>query len=72
MTDYRQIVFPVHRGEIPKYRDYDVSDGARINNGVLSGTANGGNDINLTLLGSYDFNWVNVRDFFFLKLENNG
>ena len=24
MTDYRQIVFPVHKGEIPKYRDYNV------------------------------------------------
>lgn len=72
MTDYSHVVFPKHNGENPKYRDYNIAEGVIINNGINLTTPIGGKVINITINGSYNFNWKNFGDYYFLKLENNG
>jgi hypothetical protein len=70
MTDLRRIVHPnVRRG---KYWAYDISDDAFIVNGINLNIPIGGIDVNITLNGSYQFNWVQVNNYYFLRLENNG
>ncbi len=70
MTDFRRIVHPnVRRG---KYWAYDISEGASIINGINLNIPIGGNEVDITLNGSYQFNWVQIGNYYFLQLQNNG
>jgi hypothetical protein len=68
MTDFRNLPFPPKRSG--KYINYDITHGARVDDGVHLTTPIGGKNIEIILTGSYHFNWVQVGQFYFLKLEN--
>ena len=68
MTDYRNLPFPPPKEA--KYKIYDISEGARIDNGIHLTTPIGGKEVDITIRGSYNFNWEQVGQYFFLKLEN--
>jgi hypothetical protein len=72
MTNYSHVVFPIHRGKFPKYRDYNIIEGTKIDNGIHLTTPIGGKNINIKLSGTYIFNWKHIGVYYFLKLENNG
>lgn len=68
MTDFRNLPFPPKRSG--KYIHYDITHGARVNDGIHLTTPIGGKNIEIRLTGNYHFNWVQVGRFYFLKLEN--
>ena len=69
MSDLERLVFPkTKRG---KKWDYDISQGKTISNGINLTTPIGGYETNINLKGSYAFNWHQVNNFYFLKLESN-
>jgi len=67
MTDNKNLVFP--KKKEAKCWNYDISHDTIINNGIYLTTPIGGKDINLTLVKSYNFQWEQHEDFYFLELE---
>jgi hypothetical protein len=68
MTDFINLPYPPRRSG--KYINYDITHGARVDNGIHLTTPIGGKDIEIRLIGSYHFHWVQVGSFYFLRLEN--
>ena len=69
MTDKRNLVFPKNKNA--KCWNYDISHNKVINNGINITTPIGGKDINITLLKSYNFQWEEHNNFYFLELQGN-
>lgn len=69
MTDHRNLSFPAKKNA--KYFRYDISDGTSISGGIHLTTPIGGQDVNIKLDGTYSFNWKQVGEYYFLKLEDN-
>jgi len=69
MTDKKNLVFPKNKNA--KCWNYDISHGNTITNGIHLTTPIGGKNINLTLSKSYDFQWEQHKDFYFLELEGH-
>ncbi|CAA0260800.1 hypothetical protein [Tenacibaculum maritimum] len=67
MTD--AINFPYPKYKKGKSWDYDISNGTNIINGIEINTPIGGKPKNIKLLKSYIFNWKEVGEFYFIKLE---
>jgi hypothetical protein len=67
MTDNKNLVFPKNKDA--KCWNYDISHNKTIRNGIHLTTPIGGKDINLTLSKSYDFQWEQHENFYFLELE---
>jgi hypothetical protein len=68
MTDFRNLPYPPKRSG--KYLDYDITHGALVSDGVHLTTPIGGKQIEIRLCGTYHFDWGQVGNFYFLKLEN--
>jgi len=68
MTDFRNLPFPPVK--LAKYKDYNISNGARIEGGIHLTTPIGGKQIDIQIKGTYHFNWSQVGQFYFLRLEN--
>lgn len=67
MTDTRNFVFPrVKRG---KSWDYDISDGTMIKDGIEIRTPIGGKPKHIKLEYNYNYKWIQVGSFYFLKLQ---
>ena len=67
MTDSRNFAFPkVKNG---KSWNYDISDGMIINNGIIIDTPIGGKPKYIKLEYDYNFKWVQIGSFYFLKLQ---
>jgi len=69
MTDKRNLVFPKNKNA--KCWDYDISHDKIITNGINITTPIGGKNIDITLLKSYDFQWEEHNNFYFLELEGH-
>lgn len=69
LTDFRNLPFPTKR--TGKYLAYDIRDGARIEHGIHLNVPIGGVPVDITLTGRYEFNWIQIGSYYFLKLENN-
>jgi hypothetical protein len=67
MTDARNFAFPKYKKG--KSWDYDISDGTVISNGITINTPIGGKPKTIKLLKNYTFNWEEINDFYFIKLE---
>lgn len=67
MTNLSRLVFPRHKNG--KKWNYDISDGTSLRNPTFKDTPMGGKKVNLTLNKNYDFNWNQINEYFFLKLE---
>jgi hypothetical protein len=68
MTDFRNLPYPPKRSG--KYLDYDITHGAMVSDGIHLTTPIGGKEIEIRLYGTYYFEWGQVGNFYFLKLEN--
>lgn len=66
MNDYRNFIFPKKKDA--KCWDYDISDGAEVENVRLT-TPIGGKDVDIKLLNKYQFNWKQVEGYWFTELE---
>jgi hypothetical protein len=51
--------------------DYDISHNKIITNGINITTPIGGKSISITLLKSYNFQWEEHNNFYFLELEGH-
>jgi hypothetical protein len=69
MTDLNRLPFP--KSKNGKKWNYDISDGTCLSGITIKNTPIGGYDVNITLTKSYAFNWVQINDYYFLKLEAN-
>ena len=69
MTDLKRLVYP-QRKEGKKW-DYDISNGHFFTNGIHLNTPIGGKNVDISLKGSYVFNWTSNGGFYFLKLLSN-
>ena len=69
MTDFLGLVFP--RTKRGKKWDYDISEGTFLEGETTKNTPIGGYDVNITLTKSYAFNWIQINNYYFLKLESN-
>jgi hypothetical protein len=67
MTDLGRIPFP--KSKRGKKWDYDISDGTVLAGIAQKNTPIGGYDVNITLTKSYAFNWIQINNYYFLKLE---
>jgi hypothetical protein len=68
MTDNRSHVFPKYKRG--KGWDYDTSHSTIILPNTFKNTPIGGKDRRLTLLHHYVFEWIQLNNFYFLKLEH--
>lgn len=68
MTDFRNLPYPPKRSG--KYIDYDITHGAKVDDGIHLTTPIGGKDVEIRLGGTYHFHWEQVGSFYFLKLFN--
>lgn len=66
MTDFLGLVFP--RTKRGKKWDYDISEGTFLEGETIKNTPIGGYDVNITLTKSYAFNWIQINNYYFLKL----
>tara|TARA_B100001146_G_C16180903_1_gene434548 strand:- start:933 stop:1553 length:621 start_codon:yes stop_codon:yes gene_type:complete len=67
ITDNKGFAYPsIRKG---KGWHYDISNGVKIDNGIYLDTPIGGKPRELQLNKSYEFNWINKGEFYFLKLE---
>lgn len=67
MTDTRNFAFPrVKKG---KSWNYDISDGTIISNGIEIITPIGGKPKHIKLEYNYNYKWIQVGSFYFLKLQ---
>ena len=69
MTDNKNLVFPKNKDA--KCWNYDISHNKTIRNGIHLTTPIGGKDVDLTLSKSYDFQWEQHENFYFLALEGH-
>ncbi len=67
MTDSRNFIYP--KSKVGKSWNYDISDGAVINGGIELNTPIGGKQVTLKLNKSYEFKWVELNGFYFLKIQ---
>ncbi|MCB0447697.1 MAG: hypothetical protein KDD03_09325 [Gelidibacter sp.] len=70
MTDLGRLVFPENKRG--KKWDYDISEGTFLDGETIRNTPIGGKEVNITLTKSYAFNWIQINNYYFLKLESNG
>ena len=66
MNDLERLVNP--KKKIAKCWDYDISNGTRINNVHLE-TPIGGKKIDISLKKTYEFNWIQKGQLWFLEIE---
>ncbi|WP_145972667.1 hypothetical protein [Acetobacterium woodii] len=66
MTDHRMFVYP--RQKNGKCWDYDMSQGTVAGNTILE-TPIGGKDTRIELKKEYVFNWNEIGEYYFLKLQ---
>lgn len=69
MTDLSRIPFP--KSKRGKKWNYDISDGTVLSGITVKNTPIGGYGVNITLNKNYMFNWNQVNNYYFLKLEAN-
>jgi len=69
MTDLGRLVFP--KSKNGKKWDYDISEGTFLDGETIRNTPIGGKKVNITLTKSYAFNWIQINNYYFLKLESN-
>lgn len=66
MTDHRMFVYPKQKNG--KCWDYDMSHGTVAGNAILE-TPIGGKDTRIELKKEYVFNWNEIGEYYFLKLQ---
>ncbi|WP_051931275.1 hypothetical protein [Gillisia sp. Hel_I_29] len=67
MTDSRNFIYPKSKNF--KSWKYDTSHNTLIKDGILIDTPIGGKPVNMILHKTYLFNWTQVGDYYFLKLQ---
>lgn len=67
LTDHKNFAHP--KSKDAKSWDYDISDGNTITGGVNINTPIGGKPASITLNHNYQFNWKQIGDYYFLKLQ---
>ena len=70
MNDHNHFVNPTRK--TGKCWHYDISNGYKITDGIHLKTPIGGKQIDIRLNKSYDFNWVQCGDFWFMENEGMG
>ena len=70
MNDLKRLVYPNPTKKSAKCWDYDISDGTKVGNIHLT-TPIGGKEIDIKLKKSYEFNWVQNDQFWFLEIEGH-
>lgn len=68
MNDLKRHVHPKQKSG--KYWDYDISNGTRVEDVHLT-TPIGGKEVDIRLEKSYEFNWVQKGQFWFLEIEGH-
>ncbi len=68
MNDLKRHVHPKQKRG--KYWDYDISHGTKVGNKHLK-TPFGGKKIDIRIKKSYEFNWVQCGQFWFLEIEGH-
>ena len=68
MNDLERLVNPKIKRKGAKCWDYDISHGTKVGDKHLK-TPIGGKEVDIRLKKSYEFNWVECGEFWFLEIE---
>lgn len=67
MTDSRNFIYP--KSKTGKSWHYDISDGTVITDGIKLNTPIGGKQVSMHLKKTYEFKWMELSGFYFLKIQ---